>query len=166
MAGVNFSAKEHEKLTIIQSAIDGKITNAHAAKQLNLSVRQIQRTKAEIKKSGSTAVIHKLKGKESNHILSPFVKEEAIQIVRKSYSDFKPKFAAEKLQENHNISINPQTLRRWMSKEDLWKIRKKKQTTYFAWRPRKEYFGELQQFDGSHHHWFENRFIDEYGDPI
>ena len=166
MAKDNFNARDHEKLTIIQSVIEGKIANNHASKQLNLSVRQIQRIKAEIKKNGSTAVIHKLKGRESNHHLDPFVKEKAVQIVRENYSDFKPKFAAEKLQENHQISINSQTLRRWMSKADIWKVKQKKQAAYFAWRPRKEYFGELVQFDGSYHYWFENRLIDEDGYPV
>jgi len=45
-----------------------------------------------------------------------------------------------------------------MIQEKLWKPRKQKQLSYRSWRPRKEYFGELQQFDGSYHHWFENRF--------
>jgi hypothetical protein len=166
MAKDNFNTRDHEKLTIIQSIIEGKIANNYAAKQLNLSVRQIQRIKAEIKKNGSIAVIHKLKGRESNHHLDPFVKEKAVQIVRENYSDFKPTFAAEKLQENHHIFVNPQTLRRWMGKANIWKIKQKKQAIYFAWRPRKEYFGEMEQFDGSYHFWFENRYCDEEGYPI
>lgn len=166
MAGITFTSEEEEKLVIIQSAIEGRITNSHAAKELRLSVRQIQRIKAEIKKHGTIAVIHKLKGRASNHHLDPHVKEKAIQIVRENYSDFKPKFAAEKLQENHTLSVHSQTLRRWMHKADLWKIHRKKQPTYFAWRSRKEYYGELEQFDGSYHYWFENRYCDESGNPI
>ncbi len=166
MAETNLNAKEHEKLAIIRLAIEGKITNAHAAKQLFISVRQIQRIKAEIRKNGPEAIIHKLKGKQSNHQLALSVKEKALQTVQANYTDFKPTFASEKLKENHDIVIHPQTLRRWMGQANLWKIRHKKQNIYFAWRPRKEYFGELEQFDGCYHYWFENRFVDVEGNPI
>lgn len=52
-----------------------------------------------------------------------------------------------------------------MTKEGLWKPRKQKKTTYRSWRPRKDYFGELQQFDGSYHNWLEKRYCDEQGNP-
>ena len=45
-----------------------------------------------------------------------------------------------------------------MIEEKLWKPKPKKQNKeYRTWRPRKEYYGEMQQFDGSYHHWFEDR---------
>jgi hypothetical protein len=166
MAGNTFSSEEEEKLVIIRSALAGSITNAQAATQLHLSVRQIQRIKAEIRINGSIAVIHKLKGRESNHKIDNIFKEKVLHTVKDNYADFKPKFASEKLQEKYNIFVNPQTLRRWMDKADLWKIRHKKQISYFSWRPRKEYFGELEQFDGSYHYWLEDRFVDKEGDPI
>jgi len=50
--------------------------------------------------------------------------------------------------------------------EGLWKSRKQKKAIYYSWRPRKEYFGELEQFDGSYHYWFENRFVDEGGTAL
>lgn len=44
--------------------------------------------------------------------------------------------------------------------------KQKKTREYRSWRPRKENFGEFEQFDGSYHLWFEKRFVDEYGNPI
>lgn len=43
---------------------------------------------------------------------------------------------------------------------------KKKYHKYFSFRERKDYFGEMLQFDGSYHHWFEDRLIDSGGYPI
>ena len=41
---------------------------------------------------------------------------------------------------------------------DLWKPKPRREAkNRHVWRPRKENFGEMQQFDGSYHHWFENR---------
>ncbi len=167
MAWSKLNSKEQERADILQSAITGKITNAQAAKQLRLSVRQVQRAKAGIRKGGDTAVIHKLKGEPGNHRIDNSIKEKALKLIAEKYDDFKPTFASETLQEIHDLSINPQTLRRWMVTDGIWKTRKQKKTgKYRSWRPRKENFGEMQQFDGSYHLWFENRFVDQFGTPI
>lgn len=161
-----FTTKERERLAVIQNAIKGTITNELAAKQLQLSVRQIKRLKKKVREEGNSAIIHQLKGKDSNHRIDDTVKDAAIKLLTKKYADFKPTFASEKLEENHNITISYQTARRWMTKEGLWKPRKQKKGTYRSWRPRKAYYGELQQFDGSYHLWLELRFCDENGEPI
>jgi hypothetical protein len=54
-----------------------------------------------------------------------------------------------------------------MTEAGIWKTRKQKNIgIHRSWRARKEYFGEMQQFDGSYHLWFENRFVDQFGSPI
>jgi len=166
MAGTHLTAKEQEKATILTLAIEGKITNGQAAKQLGLSVRQIQRAKAGIRKGGTTTVVHKLKGKPGNHRIGEDIKRKSLKTIKEKYPDFKPTFATEKLAENHDIHISYGTTRLWMMEEGLWKSRKQKKSTYRSFRPRKEYCGELEQFDGSYHYWFEKRFVDKNSDPI
>jgi transposase len=166
MAETKLTAWEQEKAVIITAAIDGTITNGQAARQLRLSIRQVKRMKAAVRKSGTTAVVHQLKGKPSNHRYDESDKETLLKTIKDKYSDFTPKFATEKLQEIDGIAVTSQTIRVWMTEVGLWKPRKQKHTTYRSWRPRKEYYGELQQFDGSYHLWFENRFVDENGNPI
>lgn len=161
-----FTQREREKLEIVKKTLQGNLTNEQAALMLGVSLRQVKRLKKKVREEGDLAIVHQLKGKASNHQLSAEVKEEALDLVEKQYADFKPTFAAEKLEEHHCLSVNPQTLRRWMSERGLWKIRKQKEVTYRSWRPRKEYFGELQQFDGSYHLWFESRYVDNTGVPI
>ena len=166
MAARQLSSREQEKADIITAAIAGKITNNQAAKQLRLSVRQVQRAKAAIRKEGIMRVVHGLKGKPGNHRIEENVKEKVLDVIAKNYADFKPSFATEKLEENHGITISYGTTRLWMIEKQLWKSRKQKQITYRSWRPRKEYYGELIQFDGSYHYWFEDRFRDSGGNPI
>lgn len=160
MAGATLTAREQQRANILTAAITGKITNEQAGKQLRLSIRQIQRAKAKIRKNGITTVVHQLKGKPSNHSFADDTKTKIIETIKQRYNDFKPTFATEKLKEHHGIQISRETTRLWMMEKGLWKSRKQKQTTYRSWRPRKEYFGELQQFDGSYHLWFENRYCD------
>jgi transposase len=158
--------REQEKLVVIIDTLSGKITRAQAAAMLDISPRQVKRLKNKVREQGYLAVIHKLKGRQSNHHIEESVKEQALTVIKEQYSDFKPTFATEKLEENHDIYISRETTRRWMTKEGLWKPRKQKQSSYRSWRPRKDYYGELQQFDGSYHHWFEKRYCDINGDPI
>lgn len=44
-----------------------------------------------------------------------------------------------------------------MTTEGLWKPRKQRKVEYRSQRPRKEHYGEMQQFDGSYAHWLEDR---------
>lgn len=157
---------EKNKLDVITAAIEKRITNKQAAAQLKLTVRQLQRLKAGVKTSGTVAVVHKLKGKASNHRIESDIKSKLLEDIKTNYSDFKPGFATEKLQEKYGAAPTAQTIRIWMTETGLWKVRKQKSAVYRSWRPRKEYFGELIQFDGSYHHWFENRLIDTNSNPV
>jgi uncharacterized membrane protein (UPF0127 family) len=65
--------------------------------------------------------------------------------------------ATEKLSETHGITFDPETIRQMMIRAGIWKMRQRKKPEYFAWRERRSAYGELQQFDGSYHNWFEGR---------
>lgn len=164
MADIIHTSEEQYKLDVITKILKKKMKSGMAAKLLGISTRQIRRLKNNVKENGISAVVHKLKGKWSNHRIDPSIKEKALVVLSKTYSDFKPTFATEKLSENYAIKISYGTTRLWMIEQGLWRSRKQKKTgEYRSWRPRKEYFGELQQFDGSYHLWFENRYCDEEG---
>lgn len=161
-----FTPEEQYRLTVITKVIDKEMKPGQAAKLLGISTRQIRRLKLAVQDGGITAVVHGLKGKQGNHHIDFSIKENALSVIHESYTDFKPSFATEKLEENHSIKISYGTTRLWMIEKGLWKARKRKQPVYHAWRPRKEYYGELEQFDGSYHYWFENRLVDKEGNPI
>jgi len=161
------SNEEQQRLDITKAAIQRKITNGQAAKMLGISPRQIKRLKKAVKTEGDEAIIHKLKRRRSNHCIDSSIKENLLKKIKDTYHDFKPGFATEKLQEQYGIDVTSQTIRVWMIEEGLWKRHKQQKTgEYRSWRPRKEYLGELQQFDGSYHHWFENRLLGKYGESI
>jgi len=161
-----FTEAEQHKLDVITASIEKRITNRQAALELKLTVRQLQRLKAAVKAAGTAAVVHKLKGKSSNHRIDQNLKEELLGEIKVNYHDFKPGFATEKLQEKYSTTPTSQTIRIWMAEIGLWRVRKQKASVYRSWRSRREYFGELIQFDGSYHHWFENRLIDKDGNPV
>ena len=78
-------------------------------------------------------------------------------IIKEKYIDFGPTFLREKLIENHNITVSRETLRKWMTAENIWKTKRRKQARIHQMRERRSCFGELVQIDGSPHDWFEGR---------
>ena len=55
------------------------------------------------------------------------------------------------------LDIPVETLRRWMTANDLWIPRAKRQKRPYQPRYNRDCFGELIQIDGSYHDWFEGR---------
>lgn len=155
---ITMTERENDRHTVIQRLLSGKIYASEASKQLNLSVRQVQRIKGAVKKQGIRGIIHHNRGKPSNRRLDPTLKERALQLIRTKYADFGPTLACEKLLEQHQITLSVSCARTAMMAEQIWKPTSRKQNqAYHCWRPRKEHYGEMEQFDGSYHRWFEDR---------
>src|SRR3989338_7499966 len=71
------------------------------------------------------------------------------------YVGFGPTLAAEKLLERDKIKISDESLRTIMIKNNLWKPKpRKRNKQHREWRPLKDNYGTMQQYDGSYHHWF------------
>lgn len=155
---ITMTQKELLRHEIIQNLIDGHINGTEAAKQINVSTRQVKRLKAKVKQCGAKGIIHGNRGRESNRKLAKEIIEQTKRIVKKKYYDFGPTFAAEKLDKIHHITISDEKLRQLMTEWGLWKIKPRRQPkNMHFWRPRKDNYGEMQQFDGSYHLWLEDR---------
>jgi transposase len=141
--------------------INEKIDGTQASIQLGLSVRQTKRIKAKVKKSGMDGVIHGNRGRESNHKIDEKEKVKILKIIKEKYVDFTSKLTHEKLVEHHGVSWHYTTTRRLRMVNGLSKVKKRKMKEHFTRRERKENYGEMIQFDGSYHDWFEGRCTDE-----
>lgn len=149
--------KEASRYEVIKRLVDGKINGTDASKLVCLSVRQVKRVKKKVVKLGIQGIIHGNRGKESNRKIDSVLADTAKKFLRTKYPDFGPTFASEKLEELHQIKLSKETVRQMMIKEELWKPKPKKVKIRRSWRPRKDCFGEMEQFDGSYHRWFEDR---------
>ena len=114
--------------------------------------------KKAVRLRGMRGVVHALRGREGNR-LDTTRKEKVMKIIKEKYADFGPTLIAEKLRERKTpIGIHPTTIRGYMMEHRLWKPKKRKTNgQHREWRPRRSMFGEMQQFDGSYHKWFEER---------
>lgn len=148
--------KEANQISVFKKLQNREIKQKEAGMILGLSTRQIKRKLKMFRRFGVQALIHSSRGRPSNNRIDSAIRENIVCLIENKYPDFGPTLAAEKLQENHNLAISRETLRKAMISAGLWKAKKKK-PTHRQWRERKECFGELIQLDGSDHNWFETR---------
>lgn len=155
---ITMTNRELSRYGVIKRLIRKEINGTEASKQVALSIRQVKRIKAKVKRHGVKGIIHGHRNKPGNRrILEKKVKKMK-RIVEDNYPDFGPTLTREKLEENHQMKIGKETLRLLMIEWELWRPKpRKKNKEYRAWRQRKEQYGEMAQFDGSYHHWFEQR---------
>ena len=134
-----------------------QLTQAKAAAQLGISIRQVKRIWKAYREQGAEGLMHKNRGKASHHQMSEEVKQQALDLILECYRDFGPTLAAEKLVEVHGIIISDESVRKLMIEEGIWKNKRRRKMQVFQMRERRACFGELVQIDGSDFDWFEGR---------
>jgi len=161
MTLITMSAKEIDRFAVIGNLVAGKINGSAAAEQLHLTPRQIRRIKKRFKKDDPKSVIHQGRGQESNRKLKQVIIDKIIGLLLTIYVGFGPTLAVEKLWEREQIKIGVETLRTIMIKNNLWKAKiRKKNKEHREWRPRRDHYGSMEQYDGCYHLWFENRALE------
>jgi len=153
---LTMSTKERQRLQVIGRIKHSDTTVAAAAESLQISERQMYRLLHRHKEQGDDGIIHRLRGKHSNSGYPPIVREHVLKIYHERYSDYGPTLFSEVLSESHHITIDADTLRRWLKAAGLWQGARAARIHRHK-RPRREARGALLQFDGSFHDWFEGR---------
>lgn len=157
MNGVlTLNKREIDRLMILSQMEKNQVTIQEASALLEISIRQTYRILKKIRAEGAKGIIHKLRGRESNRGYPKELKRKIIKIYRKQYWDYGPTLYAEMLTENHNISLNRETVRRWLRENAITTSLRKKRP-HRRKRERRSCYGELVQLDGSYHDWFEGR---------
>lgn len=155
---IEMSRRERDVLKVIAQVREKKCSGAKAARLLGLSDRQVRRIVRRVEAEGDGGVVHKLRGRASNHAAAAKVKEAVLKLVREKYAGFGPTLAWEKLQEHVQLKgqFCMQSLRRWMLGAGLWTPRRKRDRHRMR-RPRRDCFGEMVLADASEHAWLEER---------
>ena len=154
---LTMSTKELNRLEILGRVLERRLTQAQAATQLGLGVRQVERLCRRLRLDGRQALVSKKRGRPSNRKLPAALRERALALVLSCYADFGPTLAAEKLREQHGLLVSVETLRRWMIEVEIWVPRSQRTRGVHQPRHRRSCVGELIQIDGCDHEWFEDR---------
>lgn len=152
------SKKEMDRYAVFERLIRKEIKRTYAAKLLKLSGRHVSRLKKAFVKYGAEALINKQRGQPSHHRIPERERKKIARLLTDKYADFSATFAAEKLHEFHKITHDPKTIRAIQKEAGLVQETKRKtKEEHRSWRQRRSAFGEMEQFDGSYHNWFESR---------
>ena len=156
MEKVTMSRKEINQIPVFERLKNKEISQVTAGVMLRLTPRQISNKLKRYLQFGAAGLAHKRRGAKGNRAWSENIREEALALIREHYADFGPTFAAEKLQQNHAITINRESLRGAMIQAGMWHGKKRK-SVHRQRRERKLMIGVMIQLDGSDHDWFEGR---------
>ncbi|MCX7692479.1 MAG: ISNCY family transposase [Tepidimonas taiwanensis] len=151
------SAKERDRLKVVEAVADKRLKQGEAARRLGLSVRQVKRLVRAWRQAGAAGLVSKRRGRPGNRRIGQAEREAVLACVRSRYADFGPTLAAEYLTSFHGFTRSVETLRQWMIEDGLWAPKRQRRKRPFQLRERRACVGELVQIDGSPHDWFEGR---------
>ena len=155
------SASELRRAGILARVAAETLTLKSAATLMEVSYRQAKRLYGRYRAQGAKGLKHRSAGRASNRTTSRQLRRRVLALIRAKYSGdvdtrFGPTLAAEHLANEDGITVDHETLRRWMLTEGLWS-RARKRSPHRRRRARMAHCGELVQLDGSFHPWFEDR---------
>jgi transposase len=155
------STRELRRAGVLARVQAATLSLRAAATLMEVSYRQAKRLYRRYREAGAVGLKHRNVGRRSNRATAGRVRDRVLALVREKYGGgvaerFGPTLAAEHLASEDGVTVDHETLRRWMLAAGLWS-RARKRSPYRRRRERKAHFGELVQLDGSFHPWFEAR---------
>jgi transposase len=155
------SARELRRAGVLARVAARTLTLRSAAALMEVSYRQAKRLYRRYREEGAAGLKHRSAGRVSNRATLPKRRARVLALVKEKYSGavderFGPTLAAEHLVSEDGLTVDHETLRRWMLAAGLWS-RARKRRPHRRRRERKAHFGELVQLDGSFHPWFADR---------
>jgi transposase len=155
------STTELRRAGVLARVAAETLTLKSAAALMEVSYRQAKRLYGRYRAEGAKGLKHRSAGRASNRAAPRQMRKQALTLIREKYSGgvderFGPTLAAEHLASEDGVTVDHETLRRWMLAAGLWS-RARKRSPHRRRRERRAHFGELVQLDGSFHPWFEGR---------
>lgn len=154
---ITMSKKEVDRLRILHRVMDRQLSQVYGAKLLDITDRQVRNLLHKLRKHGDRGIVHGNRGRQAVNKMPLELEDQIGRIIEEKYPDFGPTLASEKLFERDGIKVGREKLRQIMIAKGLWRVRKRRDREVHQWRERKHYYGEMVQFDGSHHLWLEDR---------
>jgi transposase len=151
------SQRERDYAAVIKQVAQGRYSAREAAELLKITRRHVFRLLERYQAEGDAGLIHRLRGRPSNHGYPKKLKERVLALYwRPQYRDYGPTLFSETLIKEHKIWVHRETMRRWLNASGGSNVQRRKRP-HRKKRPRRTAVGELVQFDGSDHDWFEGR---------
>jgi transposase len=121
------SEDENRRSIVLRRVDSGVLSLEQATRILNLSYRQLKRVWKRYREEGESGLVHRSKGKPSNRAFQDELRREILRRYRDCPANIGPTRFAGRLAEQ-GISIDHETLRRWLLDSGSWKRRRSRQS--------------------------------------
>jgi transposase len=108
-----FTEPEVKRLTVIHQTYVG-LSARSAAPMLGLSPRQVFRLKAKVRAAGDAGIRHGNCGRQPHNAKPVGLRQRVLKLHETRFAKYNDYHFAEALEEEYQISVNPETLRRWL----------------------------------------------------
>ena len=155
---IAMTQEELYRKTIVEQAVDKRISQKEGAAKLGMSERHFRRMLSRYRQYGNEGLVSRQRGRPGNRKLGEGKRQVIVEFLKNPLLEgFGPTLLKEKLEEYEGIVICKETMRQMMIEEGRYcpKIKKKKKA--HPQRERRYRRGELVQIDGSYHAWLEDR---------
>jgi hypothetical protein len=155
---ISMTEEELKRKTIVEQAIDKRISQKEGALKLCISERHFRRLLSRYRHQGNIGLVSEHRGKPGNRRMGEEKRYTITEFIKDPlYFDFGPTLLNEKLEEFKRIVICKETLRQIMIEEGMYQPKIKKMKKIHPQRERRYRRGSLVQIDGSYHAWLEDR---------
>jgi transposase len=149
--------KEEKRLEVIQRVYRGDLTVGRAAVVLGVSERQCYRIKARVSQDGAKGVVHGNRGRPCKRKTKEKRVKRVLELARGKYQGFNDHHLTEKLEEQENIKLSREKVRRILRAHGIASPKKRRGIKHRSRRERRASEGMMLQVDGSPHDWLQGR---------
>jgi transposase len=157
MKGLTLSAKEQNRLQILNEVLQRHWTMQEAAPLLGVSERQGWRLLAAYRREGARGLVHKNRGRLPPNATPEAIQQQVVTLARERYQGINHAQLTELLAERERVRLPRPTVRRLLARAGLSSLRQRRPPKHRWRRPRMPQEGMLLQLDGSRHAWLEDR---------
>jgi len=151
------SKRQWKRLDAVERISQGKLTLVEAAEVLGLSKRQVRRLRRAVEREGAKGVVHGNTGRAPKHTIEGKVREQVLELRRKTYAGFNDQHFTEKLREVEGVKISRASVQRLLRASGIGPPRQRRAPKHRRRRDRKPQAGLMILWDGSRHEWLEER---------
>ena len=151
------SQKELQRIKVVESAVNGRLTVAEAAELLQLSGRQVKRLKRRHAPEDGEWVHHGNRGRRPANAIPEEIRRKVVELARGKYAGFNDSHLQEKLAAAEGIRLSRQSVRRILRGAQIRSPQKRRAPKYRSRRERRAQEGMMVLTDASRHDWLEGR---------
>ena len=157
MRGLTLSAKEQNRLQVLNGVMSGQWCMREAAQVLGVSERHGWRLLAAYRKEGAAGLAHKNRGRIPLNATPVQTKDLVVSLAQGRYKDVNHTHLSELLAEREGVMLSRPTVRRILVRAGVNSPRQRRPPQHRCRRQRMPQEGMMLQLDGSYHDWLEER---------